>query len=157
MKYPNSLTGNVIFVITNSCTYEITDAVCRWRNRALFCSIVFTVTLRTRLSVMVSQISDRLTSCSTACPGWDQKKHRNPLIRDVIICNIEIVFYSNVITVTQPLRHDISNTQPPDCCSTVCPAYSKGNIRTLCWACFEPDQCSYMASLCHKMCPGDTI
>ena len=94
-KYPNSLTGNVIFVITNSCTYEITHAdvwVCRWRNHALFCSIVFTVTLRTWSSVMISQISDRLTNCSAACLGWDQKKHRNSLIRDVIICTIEIVF-----------------------------------------------------------------
>ena len=62
-----------------------------------------------------------VTSCSTACPGWDQKKHRNSLIRDVIICNIAIVFYSIVITVTQPERHDVSNTQPLDCCSAVCP------------------------------------
>ena len=87
----------------------------------LFWSIVFTVMLHTWSSVMLSQISDRLTSCSTACPGWDQKKHRNSLIRDVIICDIEIVFYSFVITVTQPERHDILNTQPLDCCLTACP------------------------------------
>ena len=49
----NYLTGNVNFVINNSCTYEITHAdvrVCRWRNRVLFCSIVFTVTLHDRAS-----------------------------------------------------------------------------------------------------------
>ena len=133
-KYPNSLTGNVIFVITNSCTYEITHAdvwVCRWRNRALFWSIVFTVTLRTWSSVMISQISDRLTSCSAACLGWDQNKHRNSLFRDVIICNIEIVFIALLLQ-----WHNLSITA----CQTLslstvvqqyALAYSKGNIRTL--------------------------
>ena len=60
-------------------------------------------------------------SCSTACPGWDQRKHRNSIIRDAIICTIEIVFYSIVMTATQPERQDVSNTQPLDCCSAVCP------------------------------------
>ena len=75
------------------------------------------------MSVMASQISDCLTICSISCPGWDQKKHRNSLIRDVIISNIEIVLYSIVIAVTQLQLHDASNPQPLDCCSTVRPGF----------------------------------
>ena len=74
------------------------------------------MTLHDRVSLR-PKFFDRLTSCSTECPGCDQKKHRNSLIRDVIICNLEIVFYSIIITVTLPERHDVSNTQPLDCCS----------------------------------------
>ena len=107
--------------------------VCRWRNHALFWSIVFTVTLRTCTwsSVLISQISDRLTCCSTACPGWDQKKHRNSIIRDVIICNIEIVFralflqwHNMSVTTFQTLSRLTVFQQ-------YALAYSKGNIRTL--------------------------
>ena len=67
------------------------------------------------MSVVASQITNRLTICSTAWPRWEHKIHRNSLIGVVIICKTEIAFYSIVITVTQHERHDVSYPQDIDC------------------------------------------
>ena len=66
-------------------------------------------------SIMASEITVRLTICSTACHGWEQKKYPNTLIGDEIICDTEIAFWSIVITVTPHERHEVSNPQPLDC------------------------------------------
>ena len=66
------------------------------------------------MSAMASQITVRLTICSTACHDWKQKKYPNTLIADEIICKTEIAFCNIVITVTPHERHGVPNHSPLD-------------------------------------------
>ena len=66
------------------------------------------------MSAMASQITARLTICSTGCHDWEQKIHPHILIGNKIICNTEIAFWNTVITVTPYERHAVSNHRQID-------------------------------------------
>ena len=102
-KYPNSLTGNVIFVINHFWMYEITHADVGAVSEVVFCSIASTVMPHERHGV-------------PKCPTTWQCAQQN-------------VLASIVITVTQSEHHDVSNSQPLDCLFNITSALShwRGN------------------------------
>ena len=52
------------------------------------------------MSAIVSQITVRLTICSTACHDWEQKKHPHVLLGNEIICNTDIAFWNDYYSGT---------------------------------------------------------
>ena len=91
-KHPNSLIGSVI--ICNELLLDLWDCPCWCFSLAFEKSHFAALSLQWRdISVKAYRITEPLTICSTTCPSWQQRKHPNPRIGDITICNTQIAFW----------------------------------------------------------------